>query len=369
MSDRWSRRRVSGPVDPDAARFRAASLSIGVRVAAMSAAMIVLGAIGLLTVLWWKTSHDAVTDPHDAIITLVLDPGDLVVGALVVAVFAVVVAGLAAMAMARRAVAPLEDSMRRQRRFVADASHELRTPIAVLSARTQQLGILTRDDERLAPVVAELRTDCDALSAVVDDLLVSASGTGADAPAASGDSTSRAGADGPTGGAARAAEPQASTALAPVAERVAQDQRVLAAPRAVTVTVDVPDVAVALAATPLTRALTALVDNAVGHAPQGGSVAVTGEVTGRCVLVRVVDDGPGITGIDPADVFDRFAHGTSPAHPGRSSHGIGLALVRDVAARAGGRAVVESTGPDGTTMLLELPLAGPGSVPRTGGRR
>lgn len=336
MSARRTTRPGSASVDPDAARFRAASRSIGLRVAALSAAMIVLGAVGLLATLWWKTSYDSVVDPRDAIITLVIDPGDLAVGALAVAVLAVVVAGLAAMAMARRAVAPLEESMRRQRRFVADASHELRTPIAVVSARAQQLSILTRGDERLSPVVAELRTDCRALSDVVDDLLASAAGE-ADRGA------------------------PGTSELAPVAERVASDLRLLAGPRGVEVAVRVPRARVALDAAALSRALTALLDNAVGHAPDGGRVSLEATVDAGRVLVRVTDDGPGITGIAPEDVFDRFAHGTAPANPGRSSHGIGLALVREVAARAGGQARVESTGATGTTMLLVLPLAGPGT--------
>lgn len=74
-------------------------------------------------------------------------------------------------------------------------------------------------------------------------------------------------------------------------------------------------------------------------------------------VIQVIDDGPGIQGISPTRVFDRFAHGTSSANDTRTTHGIGLALVHDVVSRYGGTVKVERTGSEGTTFQLRLPTA------------
>jgi signal transduction histidine kinase len=68
----------------------------------------------------------------------------------------------------------------------------------------------------------------------------------------------------------------------------------------------------------------------------------------------VRDEGPGITGIDVDQIFERFAHGSADGR--RRGFGIGLSLVRDLAVRHGGRVVVESTSGEGTSMRLELPI-------------
>ena len=88
-----------------------------------------------------------------------------------------------------------------------------------------------------------------------------------------------------------------------------------------------------------------MIDNALNHTPEGGSITITTALRGRKVLITVADTGSGITGIDPARVFDRFAHSTAPSASGRRSYGLGLALVREIAVSAGGTIDVAATGP------------------------
>lgn len=74
--------------------------------------------------------------------------------------------------------------------------------------------------------------------------------------------------------------------------------------------------------------------------------------------MTVTDQGHGIEGIDPRRIFDRFAKAPSTAGAtttGRPGFGIGLALVRDIAARHGGSVEVAATGDHGTTLRLSLP--------------
>jgi len=103
-----------------------------------------------------------------------------------------------------------------------------------------------------------------------------------------------------------------------------------------------------------------LTDNAIGHTRAGGNVHVAAVTNGGRVTIRVADEGPGVVGIEPARVFDRFAHGTpveaTTTTSTRTGYGIGLALVRDIAVRAGGDAIVERTDSSGTIFALNLPV-------------
>jgi len=106
----------------------------------------------------------------------------------------------------------------------------------------------------------------------------------------------------------------------------------------------------------LRRAVVALVDNAIRHSPPKATVSITVAVTaGRTIELRVTDTGPGLCGLAPDDVFDRFTH--SPTEGRRRGFGLGLALVRDIAEQCGGSVQVESTSPVGTTFLLRIPPA------------
>ncbi|AOY73846.1 sensor histidine kinase (plasmid) [Arthrobacter sp. TES] len=103
--------------------------------------------------------------------------------------------------------------------------------------------------------------------------------------------------------------------------------------------------------------ITALVDNAIAHAPAGGSIQITLSTEEQDAVITVADTGTGITGIEPARIFDRFAHGTAPATTvARRSYGIGLALVQETATRHGGSIVPTSTGPKGATLTIRMPV-------------
>ncbi|AZZ42383.1 sensor histidine kinase [Acidipropionibacterium jensenii] len=253
-----------------------------------------------------------------------------------VAVLAVCYALVISWVVSRRAIRPLAQALELQRRFVADASHELRTPLAVLDARVQMLQRQLTEGETAVETVTSLREDTGRLIGIVNDLL-----------AILGDDP---------GEDARGPGP-ISDASAIVTSNV-ESLRVLAEQKGVSlVTAVEPGLQVRMPPSGLGRCVTALVDNAINHCPNGSRVRVGLERSGARALMTVADDGPGIRGIAPQRVFDRFAH-TEPAdHLGvRNGFGIGLALVQELVTRSSGEVRVASTGPDGTVMELTVPL-------------
>lgn len=233
----------------------------------------------------------------------------------------------------RREVEPLEHALALQKDFVADASHELKTPLAVIGTRIDLLDFRRAHGQDLDGPIRDLRADVDRMNAILTDLLVAASG-------------------------AAHAEP---VALAGVVAQSVDAVRPLADAHGVTVTTRIdgdPNHVVVLGnAVGLSRCVVAVLDNAVAHSPRGGEVTVSlGYRHHGDAAIRVTDRGTGI-GADPERLFRRFARDDDgTAHQG---YGLGLALARDVANRYGGTVQVESSSPAGTTMLIALPLHHP----------
>ncbi|MBG6105287.1 signal transduction histidine kinase [Micromonospora vinacea] len=251
--------------------------------------------------------------------------------ALLVAELAGLAGALAAAALlARRAVAPLATALALQRRFVADASHELRTPLTVLHTRAQLLvrRARTRPAEQLTDQLEQLVADTRALGEVVEDLLVAAA-------------------------AEHQPPPDTVVDLAEVASEVVASMSVYARERDIELRVEATGAALVRGArAALRRALTALVDNAVGHVAVGGHVTVIVRHRDGRVAADVTDDG---VGLDPAEahrLLGRFAHGTDGT--GRR-FGLGLALVQQVARAHGGSLEVGGAPGHGATFTLLLP--------------
>ncbi|MCU1527351.1 MAG: hypothetical protein JWP75_1114 [Frondihabitans sp.] len=325
--------------DPDARATRRATLSIGWQIMAASA-LLVSGIIVVATifVLHQARPREQIDRDHSGLPHVYVDIDDVFKALVIIGIGAVVFAGLVSWFIARRAVGPLGQALRLQRKFVADASHELRTPLSVLDVRLQILdrrlrGASPPSTSETAEMVTELRSDSRALIDIVNDLLLTA------------------------GGGDRQGEP---IAAGPVIARAVESLQILAAERSVNLLVEVDDTnLVRIPEASLRRCVIALVDNAVAHSPAGSLVTVTATRAGDLLRLVVADEGDGIRGITPGRVFDRFAHSTTTTttpERTRPSFGIGLALVREIATRQGGRVRVEQTSPSGTTMVLELPV-------------
>ncbi len=281
------------------------------RLAGVIAIVVVLAALATLAL---SPAFGSEGGPADDVLRTTL----LVVGGI-----GLVITGLAGLLIARRAVAPLGDALARQRRFVTDAGHELRTPLTVMYTRAQLIARRMPPDDPALPAMRQLLDDSRVLGEVVDELLDSAQLT----------------ADPGRG------EP---VDVRELLHAVAISLAVLADERDVTLTVTVPaDARVNGSRPALRRAVTALVDNALGHTPAPGVIDIAATVTGDRVVLSVTDTGEGLAGSDPDELTRRFASGPRSADgPGGRRFGLGLALVREVAIAHGGTLKL-GTGPAG----------------------
>jgi signal transduction histidine kinase len=221
----------------------------------------------------------------------------------------------------------LERARARQRAFVADAAHELRSPLANMRTElevAQRLG----DRTDWPAVAADLLVDTERLSRLVDDLLLLARGDDAS----------------PRPGAARPFE--LGELVAEVAQRHPSPPVRIEPPAGPVWTVGAPD--------EVRRVVANLLDNAVRHA--ASRVLVTVDRAGAYPVVTVTDDGPGIPEADRDRVFDRFTRLDDARARDVGGAGLGLAIVRDLLGRNGGTVRLSDAGP-GLRAEVRLPAA------------
>ncbi len=214
------------------------------------------------------------------------------------------------------------DAFRTQRQFVADASHELRTPIAIIRGEADvTLRRSTRDESEYREALHVIQEESVRLSRIVDDLFLLA----------------RVDAGNPIG-------EHREVALTELVATAARSVRSLAESRGVTLQVSdagAGDVRVHGDRVLLHRLVLNLLDNALKHAPSGSTVHVRVEATDQRVQIDVQDEGPGVPVALRDRLFERFVHGASsqPAD-GASGHGggagLGLSIAQAIAHAHGG---------------------------------
>lgn len=205
----------------------------------------------------------------------------------------------------------IDQSMSAQRRFVADAAHELRSPLAALALQSERLAQASLPAEA-AGRLAVLRAGLDRARHLLDQML----------------SLARAQSSASVGLPAR------WTAVGPVCTRVLEDLFPLAEARGVDLGLGaMADAQVAIGEVELQTLLRNIVDNAIRYAPAGGHVDLMAQVEGDRVHLTVDDDGPGIAENERERVLEPFYRVLGSQVSGS---GLGLAIVDALVRRAGG---------------------------------
>jgi signal transduction histidine kinase len=220
-----------------------------------------------------------------------------------------------------------------QRQFVADASHELRAPLAAMAITLDAWhdGLLRADEQPKA--VEQLREETHRLGAMVSKLL----------------------------DLSRIESGRESLTLAPV-EAAGVVQRVVEAVQAMPgapISVDLPPALppVTADADALYRALRNLVENARQFTPPDGTIRIWAMPDGDMLRLGVTDTGSGIAAEDLPHVWDRFARSAQARAEGKIGSGLGLAIVKALVEAMGGEVGMDSTPGAGTTAWLRLPLS------------
>lgn len=229
----------------------------------------------------------------------------------------------------------LRGALARQRALVADASHELRTPFAVLSGELELAGRPGRSREELALAVARAGEETARLARLTDQLLFLA----------------RSDED-------RVSPRREPTGLRPLLVRSAEHAAARAESAGVRCEVNAPDgLVAALDPDRIGEAVDNLVGNALRFAPPGTSVTLSARASGPDLLIEVADSGPGFPVDFLPHAFERFARPDSSRARQDGGAGLGLAIVSAIAQAHGGTATARNRPEGGAVVALELPAS------------
>lgn len=217
--------------------------------------------------------------------------------------------------------------LRVQQDFVADASHQLRTPLTGLRLRLENLGQRLRGERGAGEEIEASMREIDRLAQIVDELLI----------------LSRAG---------EHELPGERLSLAAAARRGAERWREAGRERGISIGVgDEAEAGGAWCARPdLDRALDALVENALRYSSPGSTVTIAA-APGR---LEVLDEGPGLEPGEEEAVFERFCRG-SAGRRGPSGTGLGLPIARELTRQWGGDVTLANRDPRGLRAVIEVP--------------
>ncbi len=245
--------------------------------------------------------------------------GSLVLILVPVGLGGLLLSGVGGLYMSRRAMQPVRDSFQRQRTFVADASHELKTPLALVRINAEVIKRNPTDPEN-REVVEDQLSEIDRMDTLLSDLLVLARLD-----------------------AGRFDVEDKPFDLAAIAAEAAGRFLVRAAEEGVRLEVEVPD-ELPVRGDPERTAqiLAALLDNAMRYTPKGGSVTVSGRLLDGRAEASVKDTGPGIPPEHLPRIFDRFYRAEVARTRKGGGTGLGLSIARDLARVQGGELTAEN---------------------------
>ncbi|MFD9795268.1 sensor histidine kinase [Streptomyces sp. NPDC059070] len=223
----------------------------------------------------------------------------------------------------------VEDVLEQQRAFVADASHQLRNPLAALLLRIELLALELPDGNE---EIASVRTEGKRLAQVLDDLLGLALAEHAEA------------------------DLQLTDIGALAAERVAA-WRPLAEDKGVRLRQERAAVTAWADPVALSSALDAVIDNALKFTPAGEEVTVTVAADGEFSKITVADRGPGLTDDELGRIGDRFWR--AGRHQNVKGSGLGLSISRILLAAGGGTIDYAHHAPHGLLVTVRVPRSSP----------
>ncbi len=229
-------------------------------------------------------------------------------------------------------IAKVESTLDAHRAFLADSSHELRRPLAVVRGNLEVLRSGALPAEEREQVIAETEAESRRMSRILADLLLLSQVD------------------------ARLILQRNPTDLGELLRRVGEHEQQRFRERQIELDVPEQPLRVNVDEQRVSQLFENLVDNAARYSEPGKPIALTSRSNGRYVITEVRDEGPGMTPEEMRHAFERFFRGQGGRRRHRDGSGLGLAIVRHIAEAHGG-SVALSSSTDGTVVRVELPLA------------
>lgn len=249
------------------------------------------------------------------------------------AIAAILLVGIGGALLARQVTEPIEVAFNQMRRFMGDAAHELKTPIAVLRARTDVALQRERAPEEYEDVLDHVSTEAERLGNLVENMLLLARIDAGQWPVQ-----------------------KSRVILNDVLMDAARSAAALGEDKDINIRIGTMEpVAVNGDPTLLRQLFMILLDNAVKFTPAGGEVTIATARNGRRSAITISDSGVGIPTSALPHVFERFFR-ADPARA-RGGAGLGLSIARWIVDTHRGSIGVESIEGKGTTVTVRLPLA------------
>ncbi|MBW7452726.1 sensor histidine kinase [Paenibacillus sepulcri] len=245
-----------------------------------------------------------------------------------------VISILAGLFLAGRALIPIRNAWERQQRFVADASHELRTPTAVIHAQTELLlRHPTHSIEQESPHIAVVLKESKRMNRLLDDLLTLARSDSNQLQIQTSD-----------------------IALDALLKELSEQFKLLARTKGVNIVTEL-NVPLSLWGDEgrIRQLLVILLDNALKYTPSSGRIEVVGRYQGHSVYISVSDNGCGIAEDELPYVFDRFYRGDKVRSRAEGGTGLGLSIAEWIVDVHGGTIRIDSKVNMGTQVELLFP--------------
>jgi heavy metal sensor kinase len=232
-------------------------------------------------------------------------------------------------------LARLEDAVTRLTRFTADASHELRTPLAIIRTTAEIAGRMPRPAENYRAALDQIVSESESMTKLVEDLLFLA----------------RCDADGLD-------IPMSLVHLEQIIKDVCRDMQSVAESKSVGLHCLHQDGVAPISGNEpaLRRLALILVDNAIKYSPSGRTVELDVRQAGNAILLRIEDQGAGISPDELPHIFERFYRAASARDLPRDGSGLGLALAVGIARHHGAQIDVASTLGMGSIFTVSFPI-------------
>ena len=239
--------------------------------------------------------------------------------------------------MAAKNIKPLEILFAREHEFAADASHELRTPLTVLSLGVESLQ--NDDESKLSgfaqEVLRDMQHETKYMSRLIEALLTLARGDEENTPLA-----------------------RSKVDLTEVAVKVCNKMRPLAAKKGLELEYaggDAPQVFILGDKNKMEQLLIIFIDNAIKYS-ESGTITVTVDADSMHAVIKVMDEGIGISESDAQKIFERFYRVDKARSRAAGGFGLGLNIARIIVVRHGGTVSVKPRSPHGSIFTVRLPL-------------